>query len=56
MISTIPYGTRKGIAFDDSLCMGDLTDVQLTRLEVNHERLIDSFKVSVSDILSTGIG
>lgn len=56
MISTNFYGVRKGVAFDDSLSLGDLTDVQLTRLEVNHERLIDSFTVSVSDILSTGIG
>lgn len=56
MISTNFYGTKKGIAFNDSLGMGDLTDVQLTRLEVNHGRLIDSFKVSVSDIRSTGIG
>lgn len=56
LISTNFYGDINGHGFDDSLSMGDLTNVQLTQIEVNYEELIHSFTVSISVILVTGIG
>lgn len=56
LISTNFYGDIIGHGFDDSLSMGDLTDVQLTRIELYHDRFIDSFTVNISVILVTGIG